>query len=77
VDFVEMNAGERLKKLEEHRQSQLRTIKRYEDMPETSVFKRNRAVSNGSWTSSTRTCGRSSTRSGWQKPEKGRKAWRD
>ena len=39
-----MRADERLRKLEEHRQSQLRMIKRYEDMPETSVFKRNRAV---------------------------------
>ena len=41
---MEMRADERLRKLEEHRQSQLRMIKRYKDMPETSVFKRNRAV---------------------------------
>lgn len=39
-----MSADERLKKLEEHRQNQLRTIQRYESLPEDSVYKRNKAA---------------------------------
>jgi hypothetical protein len=44
VDSVEMNTNERLKLLEEHRQNQLRTIQRYESLPENSVYRRNKAA---------------------------------
>lgn len=41
---MEMSADERLRLLEEHRQSQLRMIQRYESLPENSVYKRNKAA---------------------------------